>query len=389
MRSAAGTEGFWRRPDKENSMRFDSRSMNRRWAFGAATAAAVVALSGSCSDNQGRLATPTPFSGGTAGRAVTGGQSGSAGTQSTGGTAPTGGTAGAGDAGGEGGIGASSGTTASGGTGDTGGSGPGGQGGSAGGDPPERCIFGGSDDPGEGGEGGAPTLPPGVTIRTSPYVGKYLADATGRALYTWGGDLPGDCRTDPVSRCAMGCAPAWPGFHNAGSLPPEIPDDVVGTIPGPVTSPMTTYYGWPLYYYGQDMLDSMTMIWSIRGQGVGRIWHLAKLVPSNVVMMKAGTVLYLGDQLGMTLYTYVEDTVGPNPVSECTGDCLDDFVPLVAETISPVTSLEPSDFRLFVRSDSAEQQIAYKGAPLYRARLDQKSGDALGAAVPGFAIAAP
>jgi predicted lipoprotein with Yx(FWY)xxD motif len=91
----------------------------------------------------------------------------------------------------------------------------------------------------------------------------------------------------------------------------------------------------------------------------------------------------------MTLYTYIEDTVGPNPTSDCTGACLDDFKPFMAETISPVSSLEPSDFRLFVRPDSGEQQVAYKGAPLYLATVDQKSGDQLGASVPGFAIAAP
>ena len=237
-----------------------------------------------------------------------------------GGTIATGGTATGGAAGGEDGGG--SGTTSTGGTDPTGGTSAGGEGGAAG-NPTGSCIFGGDDD-GAGGEGGAPVLPPGITVRTSPYVGKYLADATGRALYTWGGDLPGDCRTDPVSRCAMGCSPAWPGFNNAGSLPVEVSEDLVGSIPGPVTSPMSTYYGWPLYYYAQDMLDTTTMVWSIRGQGVGRVWHLAKLVPSNVVMMKAGTLLYLGDQLGMTLYTYSEDTVGTNPVSDCTGACLDD-----------------------------------------------------------------
>ncbi|HVR19315.1 MAG TPA: hypothetical protein VMS65_06460, partial [Polyangiaceae bacterium] len=280
-------------------------------------------------------------------------------------------------------------TTSTGGTAPTGGTSAGGEGGAAG-NPTGSCIFGGDDD-GAGGEGGAPALPPGITVRTSPYVGKYLADATGRALYTWGGDLPGDCRTDPVSRCATGCSPAWPAFNNTGALPVEVSEDLVGSIPGPVTSTpiSTTYYGWPLYYYAQDMLDTTTMVWSIRGQGVGRVWHLAKLVPSNVVMMKAGTLLYLGDQLGMTLYTYSEDTVGTNPVSDCTGACLDDFAPFTAGTLSPVSSLEPSDFRLFVRADSGEQQVAYKGAPLYRASADQKSGDQLGAAIPGFTVAPP
>ena len=369
-------------------MRFHSLRLNHRWTFGVTAVATLIVVSGSCSDNQGRLSSPAPITGGAA---PTGGQGGSAGSLPVGGSAgvqggatATGGTAGEGGDGAGAGAGGTSGNN--GGTAGTGATA--GEGGEAGDGPTDSCIYGG-DDGGAGGEGGMPSLPPGITIRTSPYVGKYLADATGRALYTWGGDLPGDCRTDPVSRCATGCSPAWPGFYNAGGLPPEVSSEVIGSIPGPVTSPMTTYYGWPLYYYNQDALDSMTMIWSIRGQGVGRVWHLAKLTPSNVVIMKAGTVLYLGDQLGITLYTYVEDTVGANPVSDCTGTCLDAFPPFTAGTVSAVTSLEPSDFRLFVRPDNGQQQVAYKGAPLYRAVADQKSGDTLGIAVPGFAIVAP
>jgi predicted lipoprotein with Yx(FWY)xxD motif len=232
-------------------------------------------------------------------------------------------------------------------------------------------------------------VPSGITVQVSPFVGKYLADATGRALYTWGGDLPGDCHDDPQSLCIDSCANVWPAFHDPATvLAADLDPAVIGSVMRS-TAPVTTYYGWPLYYYTTDVLNATTGKWSTDGQGKGRVWHLAKLRPSNVVIMKSGATLYLGNGAGMTLYAFDQDQVGDNPVSACTGTCLDAFVPFSVNTVSPVTSLEPGDFRLFVRPDSGEQQLAYKGAPLYRALSDQRSGDRSGTTTTGWTVVAP
>jgi predicted lipoprotein with Yx(FWY)xxD motif len=53
-----------------------------------------------------------------------------------------------------------------------------------------------------------------------------------------------------------------------------------------------------------------------------------------------------------------------------------------------VSSLELTDFSLFVRS-AGGQQLAYKGAPLYYGAADERSGDLKGATTPGWSVAVP
>jgi len=57
--------------------------------------------------------------------------------------------------------------------------------------------------------------------------------------------------------------------------------------------------------------------------------------------------------------------------------------------LSVVTSLEESDFSVFIRSGGGGLQIAYKGLPLYSATTDLKSGDTTGLASAGFTAAVP
>jgi predicted lipoprotein with Yx(FWY)xxD motif len=265
--------------------------------------------------------------------------------------------------------------------------------GGAGGEPNEEgvhigptCVF--HSDPalpmGEGGAGPAPT----VTLQLSPFIGGYLADGAGRTLYMYGADLPGDCNTPPQSNCVADCLTSWPVF-DAGErvLPAELADAGFGTIARPEGGFQTTYMGWPLYYYKADLtLGQMT------GQGKGKVWHAAESTPPSVVIMKAGAVKYLADTSGHTLYVSADDAKGTtdaDPVSNCSGSCLQTFEPFHDHKLSLVSSLEPLDFGVFVRHGSGGLQLAYKGQPLYRAATDKKSGDMTGTVLTGFTAAAP
>jgi len=158
---------------------------------------------------------------------------------------------------------------------------------------------------------------------------------------------------------------------------------------------VSTYYGWPLYYYGKETLGTGSMPkWSTAGAGVARLWHLAKVRPPNVVIMRyridaTTTALYLANGSGMTLYASANDTAGPEPVSACTGACLDSYAPLSTSSISAVSSLDSSDLSLFVRPDDGSLQVAYKGAPLYVAAADLHPGDKLGVETDVWAILPP
>jgi predicted lipoprotein with Yx(FWY)xxD motif len=237
---------------------------------------------------------------------------------------------------------------------------------------------------GAGGEGPIPD----VLAQVSPFVGSYLTDAAGRTLYTYGADLAGDCEHPPQSGCFDDCLVSWPPFHaGARVLGENLNDADFGVIEHPAAGPQTTYKGWPLYYYKSDLtLGQMT------GQGKGKLWHIAEGDLPAVTIMKSGTLKYLADVSGRTLYVSADDQAGntdSEPVSNCQGPCLQTFEAFHPKSFSVVTILEASDFGIFVRKGKGALQLAYKGQPLYRAATDVKSGDMNGTAMPGFTAAIP
>jgi len=241
---------------------------------------------------------------------------------------------------------------------------------------------------GTGGGGGSAGTPLTVTVQTSPFVGTYLADATGRTLYTYGNDLPGDCHTPPVSNCITDCLISWPIFPaGARVLAAGLDDAAFGAIHRDDGTWQTTYFGWPIYYYKTDLLLGQTA-----GQGKAKTWHIVEKKPPGVTIMKPGSFRYLGDVSGHTLYVSSADqpgTASTDPVSNCSGSCLATFEPFHEKNFSVVTSLLMADFGTFVRPAKGTIQVAYKGMPLYRAATDLKSGDMTGTSVSGFTAALP
>jgi predicted lipoprotein with Yx(FWY)xxD motif len=248
------------------------------------------------------------------------------------------------------------------------------------------CTFH-TDAPVDPGTGGAPPAA-NVVVQTNVFVGSYLTDAAGRTLYTYGADLPGDCKTPPQSTCVAECPATWPPFDaGARVLGAGLNDAAFGTIARPDGTSQTTYYGWPLYYYKSDLT-----LGQLTGQGKGKFWHAAELTLPSVQIMKAGTLKYLGNRAGRTLYVSAADQVGTldaDPVSACDKDCLVSFTPFRDRHLSVVTSIEEADFSVFARNGSGGLQLAYKGMPLYSAVTDEKSGDMSGLAITGFTAAVP
>ena len=254
---------------------------------------------------------------------------------------------------------------------------------------PQACIFHTDAPPGESeGEGGAGPAPT-ITVQTSAFVGSYLADGAGRTLYVYGADLPGDCRADnvPTSRCDADCLVSWPSFDaGARVLGPGLSDVGFGSIVRGDGLAQTTYFGWPLYYYKTDLtFGQMT------GQGKGKTWQVAETTPASIVIMKEGAVKYLADGNGRTLYVSSADAVGTgssDPVSACSGPCLQTFERFQQKSPTLVQSLEQQDFSVFVAAGN-QLQLAFKGQPLYKALADHKAGDTTGTATTGFTAALP
>jgi predicted lipoprotein with Yx(FWY)xxD motif len=362
----------------------------------SATGGTGAGASGGKTGSGGSKATGGSTSGGSAGtHTQTSGGASNASGGSSGTGDDSGGMGGDDGAGGEtdtGGVGGSSGAGGSAG-GATGGTGNAGQGGTgtvsclyhSAPVPPGQAGSGGtagdSGGSGTGGSGGSGAPVYDINVKVSPSVGKYLANANGMTLYFRSSDLPGDCQDNnpPVSRCTQAnaaCSTTWPPFNGgARTLDPQLDDAAFGTIQRDDGTFQTTYFGWPLYTYVSDTAAGQTV-----GQGKAKVWHVAEIKLPNVVIMQEGTVKYLADGTGHTLYASSTDVLGTettDPVSNCDATCLTSYEPFRAPRLYVVQSLEQDDFSLFVQP-GGPLQVAYKGAPLYRARTDVQGGDQTG-----------
>lgn len=95
-----------------------------------------------------------------------------------------------------------------------------------------------------------------VQTKTDSSIGSYLADLSGKALYTYGGDGSG------VSKCIGACLVSWPAYIDTGATT-GLPSGF-GTIKRADNSQMQyTYNGMPLYYFASDGNGQVT------GNGVG------------------------------------------------------------------------------------------------------------------------
>ena len=84
---------------------------------------------------------------------------------------------------------------------------------------------------------------------------------------------------------------------------------------------------------------------------------------------------YLMDRDKMTLYTFDKDGKG---VSNCYGDCAVNWPPLLGEAGMDL----PKHYSLIERKNG-QQQVAYKGQPLYLWIKDKTPGDMTGDGVKG------
>jgi len=90
-----------------------------------------------------------------------------------------------------------------------------------------------------------------VLTKTSPSLGQYLTDPSGKALYTYNSDTSG------VSNCTGSCLANWPAYQDTGAttgLPAGI-STIKRTDNGQI---QYTYNGMPLYYFTGDSGTQVT-----------------------------------------------------------------------------------------------------------------------------------
>ena len=215
-----------------------------------------------------------------------------------------------------------------------------------------------------------------VSIGSNEELGEFLTAANGMTLYTFANDEPN------VSNCIDGCLEAWPAF-TVESTAFEVADNIPGTISF-IQRPdnnefQVTYDGMPLYFFGQDLVPGDT-----NGQGAGDVWFVVSIAPtptSNAILsIAANTELgnILVDENGFTLYTFANDTAG---VSNCVGNCLDLWPPLLLPVGAELPTDIQGDFNTIERTDDGSSQITFNDFPLYTYSADINPGDVSGQGV--------
>ena len=231
-------------------------------------------------------------------------------------------------------------------------------------------------------------FPPDILLADDSDLGMILTDGMGFTLYYFTKDALPD-----TSLCTGGCVDNWPLFYAENPVPGEGLDmEDFGVIEHPEGGKQTTYKGWPLYYWKNDLNPGETS-----GEGVGNVWFVAK--PDYSIMLMDGLLVgkdgviynasyepgeeivqYFVDEYGNTLYAFVNDTYDQNNFTN------EDFSnngvwPIYEEELQGVAST--LDKALFASINIyGRQQLAYKGWPLYYFGTDSQRGHTTGVSVP-------
>ena len=228
-----------------------------------------------------------------------------------------------------------------------------------------------------------------IRLTESASLGQVLTDKDGKTLYFFSKDVSG------TSACSGACKDNWPVFMASGTLKLDAGLNAAdfATITRADGMQQTTYKGWPLYYYKNDVAAG-----DVKGEGVGNILFAAKtnysvmLGSAQLIGMDGksyksdytegtGETPFLVDDLGRTLYAFARDSTDNNNFTN--NDAAHDAAwPVFSVDMSQIPStLDKAMFNTI--TVFGKKQLTYKGWPLYYFGADEmKRGATKGVSVP-------
>jgi predicted lipoprotein with Yx(FWY)xxD motif len=212
-----------------------------------------------------------------------------------------------------------------------------------------------------------------LEVANDPTFGEILVDGEGMTLYMFTVDGPNQ------SNCDEGCLQAWPPLLAEGEV--EAGEGVDASLIGTGTMldgrSIVTYNEMPLYYWVGDSMPGDTS-----GQGVNGVWFVvspegemvnpdaapdASSMDEDAVLVNVANHSTLGrflvDADGMTLYMF---TVDEPDKSNCAGECLQAWPPLIAES-SAVRAGDGVDEDMLGTAEMEDGSliVTYNRMPLY------------------------
>ncbi|MFE9445489.1 SCO0930 family lipoprotein [Streptomyces sp. NPDC006602] len=227
-----------------------------------------------------------------------------------------------------------------------------------------------------------------LNVSTNAELGNVLTDKSGLTLYRFDEDTA----EPPKSNCDGDCATAWPPVPaddaEAGA---GVDEALLGEVTRADGSKQLTIGGWPAYRYAKD-----TKAGDVAGQGVGGKWYAlapdgkkAKLADLPGLSTRKDPELgeIVVDKNGHTVYRFLKDTAWPDPISACTGACLEKWPAVAPVDINDTEGVQKKGYMNFTRPDGVKQQTI-NCWPIYTFAGDKKPGDTNGQGVGGTWYAA-
>ncbi|MFV0132433.1 SCO0930 family lipoprotein [Streptomyces sp. HMX87] len=227
-----------------------------------------------------------------------------------------------------------------------------------------------------------------LAVADNAELGELVTDGAGRTLYRFDQDTA----KPPKSNCDGDCATAWPPVAADDAAAGEgIDPELLGEVTRADGTKQLTIGGWPAYRYAKD-----TAAGEVKGQGVGGEWYALAPDGKKAKAGREGAEDLPGlstrndpelgeivvDKNGMTVYRFMKDEAWPEPVSTCTGACLEKW-PVVAPVEPDDTEgVVKKDLMTFTRPDGTEQQTV-DCWPIYTFAGDKEPGDTNGQGVGG------
>jgi predicted lipoprotein with Yx(FWY)xxD motif len=219
-----------------------------------------------------------------------------------------------------------------------------------------------------------------LAVANHPEFGEILVGRDGLTLYIFTNDEPNK------SNCTGDCLAIWPPLLEEGELQLDSGVDpaLISSAEMDDGSRIVTYNSRPLYYWVNDRQPG-----DATGQGVGGVWFVVSKEGEPVGMETEADISIARDpqygeilvgKEGMALYVFTVDE--PNR-SNCTGDCLVNWPPFLAEGESVVG--EGIDESLVGTAEMEDDSLifTYNRRPLYYWAHDREPGDLNGQGVGG------
>ncbi|MFJ6836795.1 SCO0930 family lipoprotein [Streptomyces sp. NPDC091209] len=222
-----------------------------------------------------------------------------------------------------------------------------------------------------------------LTVTESVKLGKVLTDGAGFTLYRFDKDTAEPPKSSCDGACATAWPPVPADGAEAAT---GVDKALLGEVTRTDGTKQLTIGGWPMYRFAKDTKAGDTNGQGVGGTWFasapnGKKATLAALPGLSVRHdSKLGDIVI--DKNGMTVYRFMKDQAWPVSKSACTGACLEKWPAVAPVTASDTKGVKKKGLMGFTRPDGVKQ-MTVNCWPIYTFSGDSAPGDTNGQGVGG------